>query len=236
MRFNKLDLFRWIAIILMIIFHINYSLVNIFWIHYINKYPNVWFIVWKIAAILFIFIAWISFYLALQKYKEKIYFKYFKVIFLLAIIASLISFFTYILINKQYIKFWIIHFFALSFFLLLFFYRFKYYNILFWLIFIIYWIFFIPIIQNKYFYFLWFIYNWFKSADYYPIFPYFWIMLFWYSFALYLSDNWKLNILQSKNKQNIFDRILEYFWKNSLIIYLIHVPIIILIIYLLNML
>lgn len=231
MRLEKLDFLRWIAIILMVIFHLNYVLVNIFWVVYINKFPYLWFLVWKIAAILFIFISWISFYLAFKKYDKKIYKKYLKIIFILSIIAFFISFFTYVFINSQYIRFWIIHFFALSFFLLLFFYRFKYYNILIWLFFIIYWAFFIPIIENKYFYFLWFMYSWFKSADYYPIFPYFWIILLWYSFWLYLWDAWKLNLLKSKNNWNIFTKKVEYLWKNSLIIYLIHVPIIVLIIY-----
>lgn len=232
MRYEKLDILRWIAIILMVFFHLNYSLVNIFNINILNFSNTYWFIEWKISALLFIFITWISFLLAEKKYEDKIIKEYFKKSFILWIIAWLISLFTFLFFTEQYIRFWIIHFFALSFLLILFFRKLKYYNILLWWLIIIYGLYFIPVIQSKYFYFLWFTYFWFKSADYYPLLPYFWVMLFWYSFALFLSNRNKLKILKLQSKKNIIYSIFEYIWKKSLIIYLIHQPIIILIIYL----
>lgn len=231
MRLEKIDIMRWIAIILMIFFHLNYSLVNIFNIELLNFSEAFWNIIWKFTALLFIFTAWISFFLAELKYEKNIIKKYIKVSIILGIIASFISLSTYLFLPEQYIKFWIIHFFALSFLLMLLFSKFKYYNILFGIIFITYWIFFIPIIKNEYFYFLWFIYPWFKSADFFPIFPYFWVMLFWYSLALFLKNIDKLNIFKLNSRKNIFYSILEYSWKKSLIIYIIHQPIILLILY-----
>jgi len=241
MRLQKLDIFRGVAILLMVVFHINYSLLNIFNIDALNFSELFWFIEGRISALLFIFIAWISFLLAEKKYWNKIIKKYFKVVFILWIIAWLISLSTFLFFPEQYIRFGIIHFFALSFLLMLLFRIFNYYNLLFWIIFIIYWFYFIPVIDNQYLYFLWFMYNWFHSADYYPILPYFWIMLLWYSSGLCLYNKNKLNIFKLKPYSNkfifkkvfiILNNFFEYIWKKSLIIYLIHQPIIIFIIYL----
>lgn len=232
MRLEKLDILRWIAIILMVIFHLNYSLVHIFKYDVLNFSDTFWFIIWKIAVLLFIFIAGISFFLAENKYGDKIIKKYLKVSLYLWIIAWIISISTYLFSEKLYIRFWIIHFFALSFLLMLLFRRLRYYNILLWIIIIVYGVYFLPIIENKYLYFLWFMYPWFVSSDYYAIFPYFWVMLLGYSFALYLNKIDKLDIFKLKSRKNIFYKNLEYLWKKSLIIYLIHQPIIIWFIYL----
>jgi uncharacterized membrane protein len=43
MRLEKIDIFRGIAIILMVIFHLNYSLVNIFDNNIINFSKEFWF-------------------------------------------------------------------------------------------------------------------------------------------------------------------------------------------------
>lgn len=130
MRLEKLDILRGIAILLMVVFHLNFSLVNIFNVEILNISESLWFYIWKISALLFIFVSWISFFLAEQKYKNKIILKYLKVSAILWIIALLISLSTYIFFPDLYIRFWIIHFFALSFLLMLFFRKFKYFNLI----------------------------------------------------------------------------------------------------------
>ena len=232
MRLKKLDFFRGVAIILMVIFHLNYSLLNIFNIDILNFSDSFWYIIWKIAALLFIFIAWISFSLAEIKYWEKINNKYLKVILILSIIAWIITIITYLFNPEFYIRFWIIHFFALSFGLLLLFRRFKYYTFLLGILIVIIGIFFTPIIQNQFLYFLGFTYPWFSSSDFYPIFPYFGIMLFGYNFWLILSDKNKIKILEGNGKESIIMWYIWLIWRKSLVIYLIHQPIIISSIYL----
>ena len=130
MRLERLDIIRGIAIFLMVIFHLNYSLVNIFNSQILELPANIWFYIWRISALLFIIIAGISFVLAENKYKIKIIKKYIKVSIFLWIIAFFISLSTLLFFPEQYIRFWIIHFFSLSFLLLLLFRKFKYYNII----------------------------------------------------------------------------------------------------------
>jgi len=115
----------------MVLFHFNYSLVNIFGIEILNFSEIFWYILGKIAAIGFISIAGMSFFLAGQKYGKKVKEKYWKYSIVLALLSGVISLGTYIFFPEEYIRFGILHFFALSFFLLPFFARFRYWNILF---------------------------------------------------------------------------------------------------------
>ncbi len=215
----------------MVIFHLNYSLVNIFNNNILNIYDDLWFYIWRISALLFIFISWISFFLAEKKYGSNITKKYTQIILLLWVIAWFISLSTFLFFPDQYIRFGIIHFFALSFFLMLFFRKLHYYNIIIAICIIVFGFYFIPIIDNQYFYFLWFVYRWFRSADFYPILPYFAFMLLWYSYGLFLSNTDRLNILKLKTDNNILYTFFWYLWKRSLILYLIHQPIIIFILF-----
>ena len=93
-------------------------------------------------------------------------------------------------------------------------------------------IFFTPVIQNEFLYFLGFTYPGFSSADFYPIFPYFGVMLFWYNFGLILNNENKIKTLEWSVKENIIIWYIWLLWRKSLVIYLIYQPIIISSIYL----
>lgn len=228
MRLEKIDIFRWIAIIFMVLFHLNYSLVEIFWVNTLNFNDNFFYILWKISAFLFIFIAGFSAFLTYINNPQKSVKKYLKTSLKLAIFASLISIWTYFFMRNEYIRFWIIHFFAVSYLLLILFKRFWSYNILFWILAIIFWIFATPVINFKYLYFLWWTYPWFKSADFYPVLPYFWIILIWFWVWKILSKNNLLKIFELKNK-NFLTNFLTFLWQHSLLIYLTHQIIIVLV-------
>lgn len=232
MRLERVDILRWVAIFLMVLFHLNYSLVHIFWIEFLNFSHLFWFILWRFSALTFIFVAWFSFFLASEKYKGKIYKKYFYYCLQLTWIALWITLFTNFFIPSQFIVFWIIHFFALAFMCMLVFYRFWYINIVFWILFIWLWLSDFTS-QNHFTFFLWFPYAWFTSADYYPLVPYFWYMLLGYSFWKYIFDSGKWELFQIK-KQSFISRGFVLVWKKSLFIYLIHQPIIVGVVYILT--
>lgn len=228
MRLIKLDILKVFAIISMIFFHLNYMLINIFWNNAFNFSDNFWLILWKIWWFLFIFLSGFSFYLADKKYSTVIYKKYLSVILKLFIVSILITLFTYIFFKTQVIWFWILHFFSLSFLLMLLFKNFWYYNLLFILLFFISFFYF-PIIQeNKYLFPLWLIYTWFFSSDYYPIIPFFWYMLLWFVFWKFVDEKNLLYLLSWKENKYV-----SYLAKNSLNIYILHVPLIYIILYLL---
>ncbi len=234
MRYEKLDIFRWIAILLMIIFHINYSLSDIFSIDFLNFSEIFRFLLWKIWVLLFISISWISFFLAEKKYWNKIYKKYLKYSIFLWIISFFLTLFTYIFFKEQFIVFGILHFFALSFLLILFFRKLKYWNFLLGIIIILIPVFFTMETNLHYLFFLWFTYPSFYSADFYPIIPYFWVFLLSYSSSIFIDKKQVLWKIFWWKHTWIINNFFKFMWKNSLIIYLIHQPIIIFIIYLLT--
>ena len=234
MRYDKLDILRWIAISMMIVFHINYSLLNIFSISFFNFSEIFWYIFWLIWWLLFIIISALSFLLSEKKNWDKVFKKYLKYSIFLWIIALTITLFTYFFIREQRIVFWILHFFSLSFLLITFFRKFKYLNIIIWTIIIS-----IPLLtplesNTNYFSFIWLHNKSFYSADFWPLIPYFWIFLLSYTISLYLYEKEILQKILSWEKKWYVYTFLKFLWKHSLIIYLVHVPIIVSLIYLLE--
>ena len=224
MRYEKIDYIKGFLIIVMILFHFNYVLQNIFYLGtgispvFLRFVQILW---WG----MFIWLSGLCFAISLKKHWDDISKVYLKKIVILALISIMISLVTYYFINSEFIVFWIIHFFTLWFLFLLFFRKFRYYNFPIWILFIIIW----NIIWNmvfwiKFLFWLWLTYDWFYSADYYAILPWFWVMLLWYSLWLLLIEK----DLMGK----VFSGKIKYFWsleflgRYSLVIYIIHVPII----------
>jgi uncharacterized membrane protein len=67
-RLELLDVLRALAIIFMILFHAYYLWTNIFEYQKFIFGSQTWFYIWRISALLFFVIAWISYFFSYQKY------------------------------------------------------------------------------------------------------------------------------------------------------------------------
>lgn len=224
MRYPWIDILRSIAIILMISFHAWYLWVHEFDYDIFLLPENIWSILGKTSALLFMLLSGVSYALAEKKYGKSIYRKYFFAGIKLLVFALMITGFTYFFFQSQLIVFGVLHFFALSFFLLPYALRFPLWVWLPTAIILAWGIYFFGDIfaGTLTWIILWFPGESFYSADYYPLFPYFLYIYAWAHIGRYF--------LSSGN--------IEYFafWKNcsflahigrhSLLIYMLHQPII----------
>lgn len=231
-RLPWLDILRGLAVVCMILFHLNYSLVHIFWSDILNISEIFWYIFWKVAAIIFIFVAWVSYYLAEKKYGDQIYKKYLRYSIILTLFAGGITLWTYFFFPEQLIVFGILHFFALSFLLLPYLTQFlKWFSIFAGLGVILYGVFFIPTLEHSYFSALWFHSLSFFSADYYPFFPWFGVLLLGYSFWIFLEKYNFQWVFSFWGSDVWVQKLLRFLGKRALLVYLIHQPLIIAILF-----
>lgn len=222
-RITELDFLRWIALILMVYFHFIWSMSQLY--GYDITY-NTWitFYIGKFSAILFILISGIV--VTFSKFN-------FKRFLLLAGVALSISIVTYFYNDDYFIKFGIIHFFAISSLLALAATKInKYTIIILWITIMLTGLWINTIATNvDYFFFVWIVSKWFQSADFYPLIP---------RFGVYLIGMWISKIFYTKKKNlfwNLFNIApINFVGRNTLLIYSIHQPIIIWILYMIYIL
>jgi uncharacterized membrane protein len=235
-RFWEIDFIRGFAIILMIIFHILYDL-NYFKITDYPLYSGILLYLARLSAAIFVLLVGVSLSISYSKVKNiltanKIIFKYIKrgckTIFL-GIIISIISWFY---IPKGFVIFGILHFIGTSIILSLVFLRYKLFNVIFGIIIIILGLyirtlsfdfnFLIPLgfIQDNYW-----------SIDHFPLLPWFGVLLIGISIGnmIYPNKIRKFEIIDRSN--NMLVKSFCFLGRNSLIIYFLHQPIIIGLIY-----
>lgn len=213
-RIDEIDFFRGIAVILMVIFHIVFDL-NFYLGLPVSFSSGFWFYEGKTSALMFIFLAGISVNLSKNALLRGI--KIFS-------LGMLITFITYLIDKSMYVKFGILHFIGLSY---LFSYFFKKKDVPFLVatafLSILIGIYFNSIfVGYKFLFPLGLIYKDFSSLDYYPVFPYLGVFLFGVVFYKTFYAEGK-RFLNKNTKQNI----INFIGKKSLVIYLIHQPVII---------
>lgn len=220
-RIGEIDFFRVVAIALMVVFHFIYDL-NEFVNININYESGFWYYIGKIAAILFIVVSGVSSNFSKNKMKNAVK---------LLGYGILVSVATYFVFKDMYVRFGILHFLAIMTLSSIFLNRLNLLSLF--------------LIQSfsLFFYILseriridtfWLIpfgfkYYGFTTVDYYPIFPYiiFYILgIFIYRF-IYSKGK---RILQFEIKSNI----IELVSKKSLAIYILHQPILLVIIFIIK--
>ncbi|HEX3014045.1 MAG TPA: heparan-alpha-glucosaminide N-acetyltransferase [Methanobacterium sp.] len=241
-RFWEVDSLRGLAIVMMVVFHFIFDL-NYFGIYSFNTSSG--FLWWfaRITASMFIFLVGVSLSLSYARTtilnrnitEKELFLKYLKRGLKIFSYGLLITASTYIFIGDGFIVFGILHFIGIAIILEYVFIKRKYTNLFLGLAFIAAGIF-LTCFRFNFYGFLWlgFIPNNFYTVDYFPLLPWLGIV----SFGIFLGNTlyekyvrqFKLPDLSS----NLAVRISSFLGKHSLLIYLIHQPIIVVLLFLLG--
>lgn len=238
-RFWEIDLVRGIAIILMVVFHLVYDL-NYFGNQSFDPGSGIWLYAGRIAAILFIFLVGLSLTISFSRTRSaspgKVhYMKYLKRGMRIFSLGMLITLVTLLFLPDGAIFFGILHFIGISIILAYPFLSNRLGNLFYGLVFILIGLY----LKDLSFGFSWLLWlglrpESFYTFDYFPIFPWFGVTLF----GIFAG-----NLLYPGNKRsfNIPDlskyapaRLLCIMGQRSLLIYLVHQPILILLLHILG--
>ena len=237
-RYREIDFLRGLAVVLMVIFNYAFTLAY-FQIYAVAGGWLFWFLFPRIIASIFIFLAGVSFTLSYSRISKKsgsyIYKKYFirgAKIFLLGL---LITAATWIFVPQGAIIFGILHLIGISIIIAPLFRNFKRANLFLGLLFIIIGIYLQNFtIQNLWLSWLGLIPKNFYTFDYFPIFPWFGVILLgiFAGNTLYANGKRRFQIrdFSSAMPINFFQKL----GRNSLLIYLLHQPILIAVLYVLG--
>lgn len=240
-RFWEVDSLRGLAVVLMIGYHFLFDLTffGIYDLDVNSGFP--WFLA-RITASTFIFLMGLSLTLSRSRaelsgnYIHKSLFKKYlfrgSKIFCLGLLITLI---TWIFIPQEFIIFGILHFIGLSIILAYPFLKRKYFDLILGIGIILTGIY----LQTLYFDFSWlmwlgFVPSTLQTVDYFPIFPWFGIVLLGIFSGRLLYKNYQRQFKLPDLSQNIVVRSFSFLGRNSLIIYLIHQPILIILLYFLG--
>lgn len=227
-RFWEVDFSRGIAIILMIIFNWSFTL-NYFNIFTFQSWAY-WFLFPRLIASMFLFIAGVS--LILSRNRSVFHVKRGLKIFSLGLLITLA---TWLLFPQEFIVFGILHLIGTSIILAIPLLKFKKLNLFLAFIVIVLGI----VLQNMRFDFTWllwlgFIPQDFRTLDYFPLLPWFGIVLFGIFFGNLLYPKGKRNFRIKDLSRFSPVRFLSLIGRNSLIIYLTHQPALILLLLILG--
>jgi uncharacterized membrane protein len=240
-RFWEVDSLRGLAIIMMITYHFLFDL------SFFGVYPFevnsgfLWYFA-RITASTFIFLMGVSLTLSSSRAQitgiydnSRLFFKYLKRGIKIFSLGLLITVATYIFIPQEFIIFGVLHFIGISIILSYPFLKRKYLNLILGLSFIITGIY----LGSYTFDFNWlvwlgFIPNTLQTVDYFPIFPWFGVVLLGLFSGRILYKNYKRQFKIPDLSKTYVVRIFSFLGKKSLIIYLIHQPVLIIILYLLG--
>lgn len=231
MRLEKIDLLRGISVIGMIFFHANYMLEAVFQRDLIPLPDTFWDVLGPGVAFIFIFLSGFSFFLSSEeKSLVQVFRKSLRRSIFLALWAFSITAVTYTFIPEQRISWGIIHFFALASLMILPFSYIWKYNITLWIL-----VLFIGNILNTIridsdlLVPFWLISPHYFSADWYPLFPWFWYMLIGHGAAYWTKYFSLLSLLRGPHVRSISP--ILTIGRHAFFIYMLHVPILYLILW-----
>jgi uncharacterized membrane protein len=229
-RYWEIDLLRGIAIIMMIIYHIFYD-INFLDIYTFNLQDFSFKLFLYPIGTIFLLLVGISLTLSYNRSKKdltknnlikKFVFRGLK-IFFLGLIITLVTFFY---LGQGFIIFGVLHCIGISIILSIIFMRFRFQNIILAIIFIIFGI----VLSSMTFDFNLFLFLGFRpvdfyTVDYFPLFPWFGVILFGIALGnIFYPDYKRIFSLPDFSKLKIV-KFFNFLGRNSLIIYFLHQPI-----------
>ncbi len=237
-RFWEIDLLRGVAIFIMIAVHLLYDL-NYFKIYRIELYLHYCFIIVYAGGTLFLLLVGISLTLSYSKIKnnftkKQLRLKYLKRGLGIFGLGLFITFATWVYLGGEgFVVFGILHCIGLSIIFAYPFLRFRYQNLVLGLLLIS-----IGIVQKKFT----FDFNWlvwlgfmpsnFYTVDYYPLLPWFGVVLIGIFLGNCLYQNNARKFKLKDRSQFIAVRFTCFLGRHALVIYLVHQPIIVGLLYL----
>lgn len=243
-RFWEIDSLRGLAIVMMILFHFIFDL-NFFGVYDFNLYSGFYFCLARVTAFIFIFLVGISLTLSYSRAKrskryeteKKLFLKYLKrglTIFSWGLIITLVTWF---FMGEYFIVFGILHFIGIAIILEYPFIKYDYLNLYIGMAFIALGLYLEQFTFNfSFLMWLGFIPSNLHTLDYFPIFPWLGVVSLGLFFGNSLYKNYvrrfKLTDLSKSPPILLF----SFLGRNSLLIYLIHQPVLILILYLFGVL
>ncbi|MBU1681220.1 DUF1624 domain-containing protein [Candidatus Micrarchaeota archaeon] len=214
-RRMDIDAFRGVAIVLMIIFHLTFDLEFLRIVHF--NFEDLWLVLFqRVVGTMFLLLVGISLILSEKKNNEG-YKRHLKRAVKLGAVALLISIATWIVAPTDFIKFGVIHCIAVSTLMAPLFFRFKWLNLILGIILIITGIS-VHYTEIDYLFWLGWITHTYTALDHYPLIPWFGVVLI----GLFLGK-----VMPEFKVKNKLTESLTYLGRNSLLIYVIHQPLII---------
>ena len=232
-RFWEIDALRGIAIIMMVLFHFLWDLKYFGFINF-NLYSGFWGYFQVATASLFLLLAGMMVALGTQKYGEMGSFNLVKRGAFIFSVGVLITFVTYLIFPNDFIYFGILHLIGVSIIIAIPIAKRKLIPLIVGLIFIV-----LPLLINLQSFgidlLVWVGFAVPKSTlDFEPVIP--WMGAFLVGVFLFnLFYNGGKRNFKLKDNQGFFSRKLQFLGKKSLVIYLVHQPVMFLIVYLVTL-
>lgn len=242
-RFWEVDLARGLAVVMMVLFHLAYDL-SYFGVYGLDMYSGFWFYFARATASIFILLAGVSLSISasrarLQGLDQKLYLKFVRRGMEIFSLGLGITAVTYLLIGNGFIIFGILHFIGLSIILAYPFLNLKALNMMIGAAIIVAGIY----LQGLEFNFPWLLWlglapKGFYTLDYFPLFPWFGVILIGIFLGDVLYDGYTRRYTGRINLPDLSGsapaKPFVFLGQNSLVIYLVHQPVLIAVLYLLG--
>lgn len=230
-RFWEIDFLRGVAIVMMIFFH---AVFDLWYFGYeFDIFGGTWFFLARITASIFIFLVGVSMTLSYSHCKNPNLSKYLYRGLKIFSWGLLITLITWIFLDRGFILFGVLHFIGIAIILAYFFLRFRVLNLILGIIIILVGTY-LQVLAFNFPWLLWlgFVPYDFYTIDYFPILPWFGLVLVGLFFGKIIYPHGKKRI---RNVDNSLTRFFCLLGRRSLVIYLIHQPVLVAFIFLLEL-